>query len=140
MPQPIRGRLRSSIALPDVRWTVLAADDPANLYGAVLPWPAPADLGGPQGKALSRKAAPSRRSGALVVLTDGRPVLYAAPNLKALTAFTADDGLLGPAVRRLAEAVRQRVKATGGAALRAKRTAETLNGSPILAAPFSTLL
>lgn len=126
-------------ALPDVRWTVLAADDPVNLYGAVLPWPAAAELGEPQGKAPSRKAVPSRRSGALVVLADGRPVLYAAPNLKALTAFTADDGLLGPAVRRLAEAVRQRARVAGGAALRAKRVVETLNGIPILATPFSAL-
>ncbi len=44
---------------------VLAATDPANPYGAALPWPAPAD-----GATLARAA------GAHVALLDGRPILY----------------------------------------------------------------
>ena len=44
---------------------MLAATDPANPYGAALPWPATAD-----GATLARAA------GAHVVLLDGRPILY----------------------------------------------------------------
>ena len=44
---------------------VLAAQDPANLYGAVLPWP----------RRASRRGARAR-AGAYVVLLDGRAVLY----------------------------------------------------------------
>ena len=44
---------------------VLAATDPANPYGAALPWP-PSDGG----------HRPGRKAGALVVLVDGALVLY----------------------------------------------------------------
>ena len=49
----------------DMEIVVLAATDPANPYGAALPWPATAD-----GATLARAA------GAHVVLLDGRPILY----------------------------------------------------------------
>src|SRR5204863_1799263 len=46
---------------------VLAATDPAQPYGAALPWPATV------GEAKHR---PGRKAGALVVLADGAPALY----------------------------------------------------------------
>ncbi len=47
---------------------VLAATDPANAYGAALPWP---ELVG-----ASTAHRPARKAGAVVVLVDGRPALY----------------------------------------------------------------
>jgi len=46
---------------------VLAAADPAQPYGAALDWPAAVG---------DTKHRPGRKAGALVVLVDGRPVLY----------------------------------------------------------------
>lgn len=50
---------------------VLSATDPANPYGAVLPWP---DI--QSGSDLPEIARPRRNPGALVVLVDGRAVFY----------------------------------------------------------------
>ena len=64
---------------------VLAATDPANVYGAALPWPDRPAAGDPdaidvgEGTASSRKATghrAGRKAGALVVLVDGELVLY----------------------------------------------------------------
>lgn len=58
--------------------TVLAATDPANPYGAALPWPdLPAQV----------KHRPARRAGAMVVLTDGRLVAYVERGAKTLLLF-----------------------------------------------------
>lgn len=57
---------------------VLAATDPANPYGAALPWP-PSD--GPD------SARPTRAAGALVVLMDGLPVAHLTRGGKTLTTF-----------------------------------------------------
>ena len=46
---------------------VLAAADPANAYGAALPWPEPPDGAGHK---------PGRKAGSLVVLVDGELTLY----------------------------------------------------------------
>jgi len=65
----------------DTRWPsgadepvvrVLAATDPANPYGAALPWPAGAE--GPEGAAGRHR--PGRKAGALVVLVDGLCALF----------------------------------------------------------------
>ena len=58
----------------------LPAADPANPYGALLPWP---DAGGP---AAPR---PRRAAGAWVVLVQGRPVLYVGPGGRQLLTFPA---------------------------------------------------
>ena len=128
----------ASAALPrDLR--IIAADDPANLYGAALPWPPLAALA-PEGSAApSRKAKAARRSGALVVLGAAGPVLYAAPNLRSVMAFADDEALLAAAIERLAAYVRVRAKQAGGRDLRAKRVVETLNGVPILSLPACAL-
>jgi ATP-dependent Lhr-like helicase len=57
---------------------VLAAVDPANPYGALLPWPAPAVPDGP---------APRRAAGTTVVLVAGVPVLYAERGGRRLLTF-----------------------------------------------------
>ncbi|MFG3340840.1 ATP-dependent helicase [Glycomyces sp. NPDC048151] len=59
---------------------VLAAADPANAYGAALPWPEPLS---------SHK--PGRKAGAVVVLVDGRLVLYLERGGKTLLAWPATE-------------------------------------------------
>jgi ATP-dependent Lhr-like helicase len=78
---------------------VLAAADPANAYGAALPWPARPDEtpGGHR---------PGRKAGALVVLSDGELVLYVERGGKTLLSWTSDPALLDPAAAALAAAVR----------------------------------
>ena len=80
---------------------VLAATDPANSYGAALPWPAatrPLDGG--------RGHQPARKAGALVVLVDGDCVLYVERGGRTLLSFSDDPAVLQPAADALALAVR----------------------------------
>ncbi len=86
----------------DARAVVLAATDPANPYGAALPWPerAVTEQDAPTGHK------PARKAGALVVLVDGVLVLYVERGGKTLLSFQAEDSLLIPAVDALALAVR----------------------------------
>ena len=79
---------------------VLAAADPANAYGAALPWPARPDEtpGGHR---------PGRKAGALVVLADGQLVLYVERGGKTLLSWASNPDLLGPAAAALADAVRE---------------------------------
>ncbi|BBH15842.1 DEAD/DEAH box helicase [Nocardioides baekrokdamisoli] len=71
----------------------LAATDPANPYGAALPWPATAD-----------GHRPGRKAGAVVVLVDGELALYVERGGKTLLTFAVDD--LGAAAGSLAAAAR----------------------------------
>jgi ATP-dependent Lhr-like helicase len=81
---------------------VLSATDPANVYGAALPWPAVArDDGAPRGHQ------PSRKAGALVVLVDGACVLYVERGGRSLLSFSDDPAVLQPAADALALAVRE---------------------------------
>jgi ATP-dependent Lhr-like helicase len=78
---------------------VLAASDPANVWGAALPWPRAADEDG----VLPR---PSRRPGAFVVLVDGRPAIELERGGKSLLSLTTDPGDLTRAVGALTADVR----------------------------------
>jgi ATP-dependent Lhr-like helicase len=82
------------------RTLVLAATDPANAYGAALPWPERAEPGERPGHR------PGRKAGALVVLTGGVLVLYVERGGRSLLTFTEDENLLAPAAAALAESVR----------------------------------
>jgi ATP-dependent Lhr-like helicase len=55
---------------------VLAATDPAQPYGAALPWP-------------DSRGRPGRAAGALVVLADGEPVAYVERGGRSLWTFPA---------------------------------------------------
>ena len=81
------------------RAVVLAAADPAQPYGAALPWP------DRPGEAPSSHR-PGRKAGALVVLIDGSLVLYVERGGRTLLSWTDDPDLLGPAAAALAAAVR----------------------------------
>ncbi|HVV29997.1 MAG TPA: ATP-dependent helicase [Mycobacteriales bacterium] len=84
---------------PHDRAVLLAATDPANPYGAALPWP---DRGPESG---GHK--PGRKAGALVVLVDGHLVLYVERGGRTLLTFAEEAERLGPAVDALALAVRE---------------------------------
>ena len=86
------------------RAVVLAATDPANPYGASLPWPT--RNGDREGHR------PGRKAGALVVLVDGELAVYVERGGKTLLSFEPDNSEISPevvmrtAVEALALAVR----------------------------------
>ncbi|GAA4403176.1 ATP-dependent helicase [Ornithinibacter aureus] len=89
---------------------VLAASDPANPYGAALPWPEraldPADDSG-KGTDKRRRHQPGRKAGSVVVLVDGELVLYVERGGKTLLTSSEDPALLVAAAGALADAVRR---------------------------------
>jgi len=74
----------------------LAATDPANPYGAALPWPV--SDGGHR---------PGRKAGALVVLVDGALALYVERGGRTLLTFVEDEAVIATAVESLGTAVRR---------------------------------
>jgi len=77
---------------------VLAAADPAQPYGAALPWPATVGEG---------KHRPGRKAGALVVLVEGAPALYVERGGRSLLSFTTEHDELVAAAHALAGAVHE---------------------------------
>ena len=87
----------------------LAATDPANPYGAALPWPdraaAPSeDEAAPTTGSGHR---PGRKAGAMVVLVDGALAIYVERGGRTLLTFTDDVEILTAAATDLAAAVRR---------------------------------
>jgi ATP-dependent Lhr-like helicase len=86
--------VEAAISEEDV--VTLAALDPANPYGALLPWPEPTN---------PEATRPRRVAGAWVLLAQGRPVLYVGPRGRQLITFTPktrdDRGELDAAFRAL---------------------------------------
>jgi ATP-dependent Lhr-like helicase len=106
-------RLRS-LPYEDGSFQLLAATDPANPYGASLPWPKPA---------TGRR--PARTPGAHVLTRDGSPVIYierGGRGLVRLIELTADE--LTAAVRALATEV--------AAGRLPKLALEKLDGDPVI--------
>jgi ATP-dependent Lhr-like helicase len=118
-------RLRGLRSDEPVGPLVLAATDPANPYGATLPWPKRED------DDSGRR--PSRVPGAYVVTMDAMPVLYVERGGKGLLALREpDDGWLRPALEALAEEVRRgRVPRLG---------VERFDGEPVVGSEAGTLL
>ena len=101
-PRASHGRPGVSAAPPAY---VLAACDPANPYGAALPWPArPTASAEPDG---SRGHQPARKAGAVVVLVGGALALYVERGGRSTLSYTDDDSTLAAAAHALAEAVRR---------------------------------
>jgi ATP-dependent Lhr-like helicase len=111
---------------------VLAAADPAQPYGAALDWPAA--IG-------DTKHRPGRKAGALVVLVDGKPVLYVERGGRSLLSFTEEDDALRAAAERLAKAVHDgwlgelAVQRADGEAALTSRLAEVLRDAGFRATP-----
>jgi ATP-dependent Lhr-like helicase len=102
---------------------VLAAVDPAQPYGAALPWP----------KRDGERRRPARTAGAYVVLIGGEPVLYLERGGRALqTLVDAGDARLNPALGALVDHVR------GG---QIKRLAlEKVDGESAMSSPLTPAL
>jgi ATP-dependent Lhr-like helicase len=93
-------RMRSLAEPPkQPRTEVLAAADPANPYGAALSWP------DRDGERAGHR--PGRKAGAVVVLVDGRLVVYVERGGRTLLTYADDPATLQPAVDALALAVRE---------------------------------
>jgi ATP-dependent helicase Lhr and Lhr-like helicase len=102
---------------PEYRAVVLAAADPANPFGAALPWPS--QTSGGEGAAR-----PGRKAGAVVVLVDGELVWFLERGGRSLLNFTDDPETNHAAACALADLV---------AARRAESiVVERVNGVPIL--------
>ena len=118
---------------PTVR--VLAATDPANPYGAALPWPeAASGAAGPASGSDSQGAAgarhrPGRKAGALVVLVDGLCVLFVERGGRTVLVFDDRVDAVPLAAEALADAVR------GGAV--GQLTVTTLGGDTVHASQYS---
>ena len=84
---------------PEYRAVVLAAADPANPYGAALPWPASSGEGPGPG------ARPGRKAGALVVLVDGELAWFLERGGRSLLTFTDDPAAHHAAALALADLV-----------------------------------
>jgi ATP-dependent Lhr-like helicase len=129
-------RLRTFTTVDQSKPTALAlaATDPANPYGAALPWPQNADSG----------HRPGRKAGAIVVLVDGALTMYVERGGRTLLTWTDDPDLLGPSAASLAEAARRGTlgrmtveKADGEQLLGSGRTPlrEALNAAGFVATP-----
>ena len=105
---------------------VLAATDPANPYGASLPWPKREDV-------AERGRRPARVAGAYVVTLDAEPVLYVERGGKGLLPLREPDPeWLRPALEALADHVRRgRLKRLG---------LERFDGEPLAGTEVEQLL
>jgi ATP-dependent Lhr-like helicase len=104
---------------------VLAATDPAQPYGAVLPWPKRRDDDG--------RAKPARAAGAYVVLAGSEPVLYVERGGRGLQVLVErEDPRLRPALEALAAFV------TGDR--RHKLSLERVDGEAVVGSDLEPLL
>jgi ATP-dependent Lhr-like helicase len=101
---------------------VIGAADPAQPYGASVPWPARTDARGP-----------SRTFGAQVVLVDGEVVAYLERGGKRLLVLsTFEDPRVAVALQRLADWIR---------AVRTRKVAiERVNGESVFGTPIQATL
>jgi ATP-dependent helicase Lhr and Lhr-like helicase len=116
-------RLRAQRADEQAPPLVLAATDPAQPYGAALPWP----------KRDDESRRPQRVAGAYVVLAGAEPVLYVERGGKGIaTLVDHEDVRIRPAFEALATFV------TGGRGR--KLSLEKVDGEPVVGSPWEALL
>jgi ATP-dependent Lhr-like helicase len=116
-------RLRAQKAPEEAAPLVLAATDPAQPYGAALPWP----------KREGEARRPARTPGAFVVLAGSEPVLYLERGGRGLQVLVAaEDARISAALQALADHAR---------AGRVKRIAlEKVDGEPVMGTPWEAAL
>ncbi|KPI19869.1 DEAD/H associated domain protein [Actinobacteria bacterium OK074] len=115
---------------PSPRALVLAAADPANAYGAALPWPEPPTGAGHK---------PGRKAGSLVVLVDGELTLYLERGGKTLLAWPTAPDTPAHQDDRLRTAA-ETLSAAARAGTLGTVTVERVNGTAALTSPFGTVL
>jgi ATP-dependent Lhr-like helicase len=117
-------RLRSQPSA-EGRYLVLAATDPANPYGAGVPWPK--REGGPGGRR------PSRTPGAYVLLRDGEPLLFVERGGRGILRLSdLDDEALADAVGELARAAHE--------GLLPRLGIERVDGEPVIGSGLEEML
>jgi ATP-dependent Lhr-like helicase len=125
-------RLRAQRDLDQAPALVLAASDPAQPFGAALPWPQPGGIpreAGAQGRAEGRR--PARVAGAHVVLVGAEVACYVEAGGRGLQTFVSGEPLR-IALSALADAVRAgRIR---------KLELERVDGEPVLGGPAEALL
>jgi ATP-dependent Lhr-like helicase len=89
-------RLRARTSDAEANTLVLAAVDPAQPYGAALPWP----------RRAGQTRRPARVAGAYVVFVAHEPVLYLERGGRGIVTLVSESPALAPALRALADAVR----------------------------------
>jgi ATP-dependent Lhr-like helicase len=112
------------------RAVVLAAADPANAYGAALPWPEPPTGAGHK---------PGRKAGSLVVLVEGELTLYMERGGKTLLAWPSAPDTTATEDPRL-QAAAESLAAAARAGSLGTVTVERVNGASALTSPIGTLL
>lgn len=105
---------------------IIAALDPANPFGTLLPWP--------QTTAGANK--PRRIPGAWVIITDGAPVLYVSPDGRHLTTFPESFLETESALDAALEALRRLPRGTR----RRYFVIEKIDGIPARESPLNTRL
>jgi ATP-dependent Lhr-like helicase len=106
-------RLRS-LPRAEGEFVILAATDPANPYGATLPWPK-----------LEGQRRPARTANAYVMLRDGEPLVYVERGGKGILRLQALEG------EELAAALTALVEASRGDDI-AKLAIERIDGEPVI--------
>jgi ATP-dependent Lhr-like helicase len=117
-------RLRGQADQAAGQTLVLAAADPANPYGAALPWP--------ERDAERPGHRPGRKAGAVVVLVEGALVIYVERGGRTLLTYSEDSAALRPAVDALALAVRE--------GMLGKLTVERSDGEGVFDTPVAAAL
>jgi ATP-dependent Lhr-like helicase len=116
-------RLRAQKSSEERPPLVLAATDPAQPYGAALPWP----------KRDEEKRRPARVRGAFVVLAGAQPAIYVEKGGRGVTLLVDDDDpRVGPALEALAAFV------LGDRAR--KLSLERVNGEPVVGSDWEQVL
>ena len=114
-------RLRA-LPSPEREYLVLAATDPANPFGALLPWPKRED---------SRR--PSRTPGAFVLIRDGEAVLYVERGGRGILRLADIEGPdLAEAIAELASAAQSK--------LVPRLAIERVDGEPAIGSGFEEIL
>ncbi|MFZ0322537.1 MAG: ATP-dependent helicase [Actinomycetes bacterium] len=113
-------RLRDVASQQEPTALVLAATDPANPYGAALPWP------------RREGHQPGRKAGAVVVLVEGDLVLYVERGGRSLLSWSDQDAVLTRAVDALAQALRE--------GWLGRLTVERADGDAALSSPLGVAL
>lgn len=116
-------RLRAARDAAEAPPLVLAATDPAQPYGAALPWPRRDD----------ERRRPARAAGAYVVLAGAEPVVYVERGGRGLSILVErDDPRLRPALAALADAARERRML--------KLALERIDGEPVVGSDLEPVL
>lgn len=113
----------------DEGFVVLDAVDPAMLYGSVLPWPD-----------ASAGLIPQNRTGCLVVLHEGAPVLFATKRIQHLIALVPDRSLWEPATEALISHLKEQLQRSRPSQIARKLIVQQFNGQDVYGSPMQEVL